>query len=185
MVLNNVKMQYQSDPDFKDLIMCQIPWQRDKKGHLDPDTIGEFFCRNTAELNMFNLFNVGKKYIDIGKLNELIIKHNGYYYLYHLNLNGGDIDKTYKSMEKLKLIGKESYVIPAVINWILGIKEEIKNYSGEINIKSPNEFYMIKTPYGDTGHYSMIYKPDRSYIDSYDGNPKKPLTILDIIKVVF
>jgi hypothetical protein len=137
-------------------------------------------CLLTAKLNAFNLFNAGKKYLNIKELNDLMIKHKGYLCLFYLDKNNGDIELTKKDC-----FGKESFQIPEVINWILGIKSESKNYIGSIDIKSINDYYIIKTKYNETGHYSLICKPDRSYIDSYDGKIKQPTTILDIIKITF
>lgn len=188
MIIDGVKMQYQSMDDCAYDIMCSPPWQRytigKNKGMIDPDYIIEFFCRNTAEANIRNLY-FKEDFMTLKNLNEKIIEFNGYYYLYWLNKNKGNIENTYNDMKKNGLIGKESYVIPSVVNWILGIKKEIPNWKGAIDVKSKNEFFMIKTPFNTTGHYSMIYKNNLDYIDSFDGEKKTPEKILDIIKIIF
>ncbi len=173
MKINGVEMQYQTN-EFSNEIMTNPEYQK------QPDTIKMYGCLLTAKLNAFNLFNKDKKYLNIKELNDLMIKHKGYLYLFYLDKNQGDIEKTKKDC-----FGKESFQIPEVINWILGIKSESKNYTGLIDIKNINDYYIIKTAFQNTGHFSLICKPDRSYIDSYDGKIKQPTTILDIIKITF
>ncbi len=173
MKINGVEMQYQTN-EFANEIMTFPKWQN------QPDIIKMYGCLLTAKLNAFNLFNAGKKYLNIKELNDLMIKHKGYLYLFYLDKNNGDIEKTKKDC-----FGKESFQIPEVINWILGIKSEIKNYSGLIDIKSINDYFIIKTPFQSTGHFSLIYDINKSYINSYDGKKKQPTTILDIIKITF
>jgi hypothetical protein len=175
MKINGVEMQYQSDPRYSKLVMTHPAWQK------EPDTIGQYGCLLTAKLNAFNLFNKDKLYLTIEQLNDLIIKHKGYKYLFYLEHNQGDLEKTKKDC-----FGKESFQIPETVNWILGINNEEKKYTGKIDILSKNDYYIIKTKYQDTGHYSLIVKEDKSYLDSYDGIIKPgTTTILDIIKITF
>lgn len=180
-IIQNVKMQYQSDPNYKDLIMTYPSYQN------KPDTIGKFFCLGCTKLNAFNLFNKDnsdKPFMTIKELNDKIIEMNGYSYLFYMNLFKGDINKVRKACE-----GKESYQLPEVVNSILGIKSEEKKYLGKIDIASKNDYYIIKTEYNETGHYSLIISKDLDYIDSYDGLKKNPYVkqqkILDIIKITF
>ncbi len=181
MKINNVEMQYQTN-DFRNEIMTFPKWQ-DK-----PDYIIQYGCLLCAKLNAYNLFNKDKKYLNIKQFNDLIIKHNGYFYLSYLAKNLGDINKTKNEMIKEKTLGKESYQISAIVNWILGIKNESNNQI-KIDLNPEEDFYIIKTKYNETGHYSLIINVKMDYFDSYDGKIKNPYTnqkqILDIIKITF
>jgi hypothetical protein len=172
MKIDNIEMQYQTN-EYADLIMTAPKWQT------SPDRIRQYGCLLCAKLNAFNLFNKDKKYLNIKEFNDLIIKHKGYNYLFYLDHNQGDLDKTKKDC-----FGKESFQIPTIINWILGIKEEQNNYTGKIDIDSKNDYYIIKTVFQTTGHYSLIVSGEgNSYFDSYDGKIKTPTMFLDIVHI--
>jgi hypothetical protein len=174
MRLFGIDIAYQTDPLYMNEIMTYPSYQT------SPDIIKQYGCLLCAKLNAYNLFNKDKIHLTIKDFNELIKKHNGYNYLFYMNHNNNDIEKTKKDC-----FGKESFQIPAVINWILGIKEEYSKYQGIIDIESANDYYIIKTPFQNTGHYSLVIEADKTYLDSYDGQIKHPTTILDIIKITF
>lgn len=184
MRINNVLMQYQNN-EFKHEIMTSPEWQRyskgKNKGELDPDYIYEFACLDAAKLNCYNLFNKDKKqYMTLGELNQKLIKNNGYFYYFYKEQFKGDMTKVKKAC-----IGKESFVVQSVINELLGIKKEIRNYYGIIDLKPEDIFYLVRTPYQGTGHYSMVLQKNLTYLDSFDGRQKKANHILEVIKLIF
>jgi hypothetical protein len=175
MLINNILMQYQNDPLYAGEIMTSPIYQK------NPDYIRDWGCLLVAKLNAYNLFNKNKNYLNIKQLNDLMIKHKGYNYLFYMSHNHGDVEKTKKDC-----FGRESFQIPAIINWILSIKNEANNWTGKIDINSINDYFIIKTKYKTTGHFSLVVSgDDNAYLDSYDGNIKHPTTIYDIIKITF
>jgi hypothetical protein len=93
MKLYGIDIAYQTDPLYAKEIMTSPPWQKkfnrdgSLKNELDPDYIEEYGCLLCAKLNAYNLFNKNKKFLTIKQLNDLIIKHKGYNYLFFLEKN--------------------------------------------------------------------------------------------------
>jgi hypothetical protein len=179
----------QFDPKWRNEIMTCPTWQRYSKGtlkdDLDPDTWGEFGCLNTALLNCFNDFYIQD--MTPKDLNNIIKINNGYEYL-KAKENFND-----KLSIKNACIGRESFIVWNVIKKILIIKDIIRNYEGIIDILGlANEYFIIKVPFQETGHYSNLIKcPTKKvddlveYFDVYDGKIKKPVKVLEIIKIIF
>lgn len=176
--INGVEMQWQADAKHCFEVMTSPIWQKTSDGNLDPDLIYEYGCKITAFLNCHNLF-FKPAFMELKKLNEEIKKRNGYYYLYYKQQN-----KTIKEQKELCL-GKESFVITSILQSILNIKKVIVDYKGKVDIKVPNEFFVVRTKYLGTGHYSMAIKNNLTYVDSYDGKIKIPNNILRVDKLIF
>jgi hypothetical protein len=167
MTINSIEMQYQSHPDNKPLIICTPPWQKiinnKAKTIYDPDTIGEFGCLTCAKVNARNLFYTNY-WMSIKEANQLIIDNDGYEFLYQMSLSN-DLDEV-----KAKCLGRESYQIPAIVNPLFNIKKERDFVArDQIQIHIPNKFYIIKTKFQNTGHYSLLINEKLDYFDSYDG----------------
>jgi len=174
MIIDKIKIQFQSDTNYADEIMTFPVWQN------KPDTIKQYGCLLCAKLNAYNFFNKDCDFMNIKQFNDKIIKNKGYNYLYFMDLFNGNENKT-----KAECYGKESFQRPDIINNILGIIKEQKNYTSKIDIKSKYNFYILKSKFQDTGHYSLIIQNDKLCVDSYDGNLKYFNEILDIIKITF
>ena len=177
-MFGGIKIQYQSDPDFGSLVMEHPVWQ------LEPDTIKQYFCWNTALVNCYNHFHYNiikdNKYMDLRDMNDAMIANKGYRYLHDIDLG---VDKAIKLCYNC-----EAESLSEVQDGILGIQEQIHNYTGEVNIEIPNEYYVIVTPFKDTGHYSWLTNMSGKlahYIDSYDGKLKTTDKWLQIIKIIF
>ncbi|RPJ58255.1 MAG: hypothetical protein EHM12_08200 [Dehalococcoidia bacterium] len=180
MKLNDVEMQYQLN-EFKDEIMTNPVYQKHSNGKDDPDYIYEFGCNLVMKLNMYNLYNKGKDYMTIKQLNDKIKAEKGYAYLYWMDFYNGDIEKV-----KKKCLGEESFVLPEVINRILGIKRtEHLNVKYPIDITIENVFYGVRTLFNETGHYSMVVNNHLDYLDSYDGKIKAGKNILNLYSFEF
>jgi hypothetical protein len=175
MNIQDIEMQCQSDPRYKDEIMTFPKWQ------VAPDKIGDYGCLLTAKLNCFNLFNRNKKYLTLKELNDLMIKKNGYNYLFYMKLFNNDEKKS-----KAVCYQQESCSIPIILNEILGIKDEVQLTAGShIDIENPNYYYIVRTMYKNTGHYSMVVRDNLMYLDSYDCKIKLPENILNIYRLQF
>lgn len=174
MKINGIEMQYQSDPRYSNEVMTFPKWQP------LPDRIGDYGCLVTAKLNCFNLFKKDKKHYNLKELNDILIQNFGYKYLYYMRLLGNDLN-----LVKKECFQKESETVNEVINLILGIKHEEYVYTEKIDISIPNIFYIVRTIYQNTGHYSMVLDNDLSYCDSYNAKYHKPENILNIIKITF
>lgn len=183
MIINGVEMQYQLN-EFANEIMTSPPWQKYHHGKLkrglDPDYIFEYGCLLTAKLNCYNLFHKDYEYMNLKQLNNKMIDQKGYFFLYLLEKYAGDLIKT-----KDACFGKESFSIRETLNGILGIIHEKEIWKDQIDILSKNKYYIIRTPYQGTGHYSMIIDSHCSYIDSYSGKIELPKEILNIYEITF
>lgn len=174
MELNGVMMQYQSDPLFANEIMTFPEWQK------KPDIIKDFGCLLIAKLNCRNLFFKNINYMTIQQLNDKMQIFKGYYYDYFKMKYPNNI-----SLQKKYCFGKESFAKRNILNHILCIENEISEYTGHINIASKNDFYIVRTKYEKTGHYSMVIDDSLAYLDSYDGKVKNGENILDVYKITF
>ncbi len=165
---------YQRHKDSQNLIMTYPKWQN------KPDLIQDFGCLLIAYLNAYNKKN--NRNMSVRELNDLVIKNKGYNYLKWFDFYNGDLDKTKKAC-----LNTESFLIPEVINKILDITEVKRNYNEIIDIKHPLHYYIIRTKYNDTGHYSLITSKTLKYFDSYDGVYKTPYVkdILEVIRITF
>lgn len=177
-MFGGIKIQYQSDPDFANEVMEHPVWQ------MQPDTIIQYFCWNTALINCFNHYhkNILKddKYIDIKDMNDAMIANRGYKYLADITLG---VEKAMQLCYR-----HEAESLSNVQDSILDIKEQIHSYTGNIDISVPNEYYVIVTPFKDTGHYSWLTSISgilAHYIDSYDAILKTTDKWLEIIKIIF
>ena len=168
------RFYYQTEKENQNIIMTHPHWQP------KPDTIGEYGCLLIAKLNAYNhKFNQDKQ---VKELNDEVIANKGYEYLNWLNFYNGDIAKT-----KVACFGKESFLVREVINRLLNIKGEERNYTGVIDIQSPTDYYIIRTKHKNTGHYSLVIDKDMKYFDSYDGKTITPQKrdILEVIRIRF
>ena len=169
MRIDGIKMQKQIDCND---IMTFPMWQR------VPDRVSQYGCLLTAKLNCRNLY-FHDTFLSLNELNQNMIEKRGYYYLYYL-YKYCDVDKA-----KKECFQRESYAIKKILNDILNIKKEKEIKAKDVDLKSSNDFFIVRTEYGDTGHYSMVVRSDLSYLDSYDGKIKKPEEILNIYKITF
>jgi len=169
---NGIDYYTQTDIRWKNEVMTHAEWQ-DK-----PDIINDYFCLNTSLLNWYNdFFNENLTPKD---LNNLLIKNNGYEYL-----KAKDIFKGNRNAMYAACYNRESYVVWYVIQSLLKIKQIVRNYTGKINLSVNNEYYIIKVPYLGTGHYCNIISSQLDYFDVYDGKIKKPVKVLEVIKIIF
>lgn len=187
MKINEIEMQYQIKEDCRNVIMTLPIYQRymngDLKDKLDPDYIVEWGCFNCAGVNIYNHYHghylKDGKYLTIEQFVKLMKEKKGYEYDYWMDFYKGDIDKVKKACE-----GNEANSRQEVFDEILGIKSRDNDYKGAIEISVPNFYYIIKTPYSNTGHYSMLLDSNYRYFDSYDGKIKTASNFLKIIKVI-
>jgi len=172
------RFYYQSEIENKNIIMTHPKWQ------IKPDTIGDFGCLLIAKLNAYNcMFSQDKK---VKELNDEIIANRGYEYLRQCEVWRVESGVNYEQVKKA-CFGKESFLVSEVINKLLKIESEERNYTGMINIQSPIDFFLIRTKYLNTGHYSLIVNRDMKYFDSYNGVMKTPekQNILEVIRIRF
>lgn len=178
--INNVEMQFQSDKRFKNMIMTNPSYQD------IPDYFGAYGCLLTAHTNCYNHYNLTVKnnnnFFTLEYVNNKMIENNGYAYLYYKSLYNNDINKI-----KQSCFGKEAHTLFTVLDKILNIKERVDNYTNKIDITIPNVYYIIKTKYKDTGHYSWLISDTNKYVDSYDAIIKQASKdqILKITKIIF
>jgi hypothetical protein len=170
------RLQTQNSEINKNLIMTHPAWQ-DK-----PDLIGQYGCLLVAKCNAFNMYKKNSALLTVRNLNKLIIDRKGYNYLYHMDIFNGDLDKVRK-----ECFNKESFQIHPIVNSILGIEKEERKYMGLVDINSLKDYFIIKTKYKNTGHYSLIMRSNLYYWDSYNGGLVKPFAddVLEIIKITF
>lgn len=174
-------VQYQSDPMFSSLVMEHPVWQK------DPDTVLQYFCWNVAKINCYNHYHEkivkDGHFVSIEDMNEAMIADKGYLYLDAMKRCNGNTEEA-----KKLCLNREAESISSVQNFILDIKEEFHDYKGNIDLNVPNEYYIVKTPFQSSGHYSWllgVYDGVVKYLDSYDGVVRTTKTWLDIIKIVF
>ena len=175
MNIHNVEMQFQSDSRLARLEICRPPWQKyfrgSMKGMDDPDYFGEFGCYGTAGVNCYNDFNKGlKPFMSIKDYNALMIQKKGYEFVYYLDVCHGDLDEV-----KKKCLNRESFLRPVIFAQILGIKNILDIAMKDVNLVkflNPNYYYVIKTAYQNTGHYSRVLNDKLEWLDSYDGKIK-------------
>jgi hypothetical protein len=177
MKINGVEMQIQYG--CKEIMTSPV-YQRTKKGNLDPDYIEEFGCLLIAKLNCRNLFYKSQSYMTIQELNKQMRERKGYYYLMFMDIYNHNIKKV-----KEACFGQESFARKLVLNDILGIKKEKEVILKDVNIRSKNDYYYVRTRYKDTGHYSLLLNEKGKHFDSYDGQQVKGKEILNIYQITF
>jgi hypothetical protein len=175
---NGLDYFLQSNSKWKDETMTFPEWQK------EPDTWGLYGCLGTSSLNIYNDFF--KDDVTPTILNENLKKEFGYNYLYYKNL--------YKN--NMKAVYEACYLSESKLRWdvlarLLKIKIFIREWNGLIDLRPTNEYFLIKVPYKKTGHWCFIVscankKLDSiKYFDVYDGFVKKPVNVLEIIKIIF
>ena len=176
MKINNIDMQTQKDEPVRNQIMTYPVWQS------SPDYFYQYGCLLTAKCNCYNLYFKDRSYKTLQQLNQEMIANLGYEYIFYQEMYKGDVEK-----QKSICFNRESYSRPETVNKILGIISEGRNYTGIIDVNSVRDYFIIKTQYKNTGHYSMIVNNDKKYLDSYDGLVKTPTPdiIQEIIKITF
>jgi hypothetical protein len=184
MEIDGVKVQYQLN-EYKTDIMTSPIWQLKEDGSLDPDYIYDYACFITAGLNARNHYHKiylhKDDYMNLREFNQKMRNNEGYEYLYYKKLYSGNVE-----LMKQACYGRESFSRHEIYDNLLEIKEKVRNYTGIIDFSVPNEYFLIKTRYLNTGHYSWLIGADHKYVDSYDGKIKYANNnILEIIKVVF
>lgn len=174
MKIAGIDMEWQTKKNNSGIIMTWPIWQD------LPDQIIDYGCLLIAKLNCYNLVN--KSHKAVSWLNDLMIQKKGYMYLDAMQRYNNDAD-----IAKKHCYQRESFQIQSVINGILGIYEDERNYTGDIDISSPSYYYLVKTKYRETGHWSMIISSSKKYLDSYDGMIKEPREkdILEIRRLGF
>lgn len=147
-----MKLYTQADQRWESDIMT-FPKHQNK-----PDTLKQYGCLVTALCNAYNCFNFSKhKELTPKQLNELLHIKKGYAYLKNENCKKGN----------------ESFLLWDVVKPILGITDKANNYKGKIDIKHVYDYYIARTVYKDTGHYSLVVGKNMTkqliVFDSYTG----------------
>lgn len=170
MQVGKIILQTQLMNDNKNIIMTSPEWQK------KPDYIKDYGCLVISLLNARNLYYNSQ--IECSKfVQELRISHAFLYDYYSL--------QTYSTTELQNIVqGSESKLKLDIVEDILNCTIK-RDYQGKINIESKDKFYLIKTSYKDTGHYSLIIRSDFSYFDSYDGKVRSPSHILEVLEITF
>jgi len=183
--LFGIDISFQSDPRWSGLVLEFPTWQN------KPDTIGQFGCLLCASLNTYNHHNYITKsslpQMTVAELNQKMIDNYGYNYLYWMHEYAADPDCT----EKVKnaCYGREAFLLPNVLDKILGIKQRI-NFTGVVDLAPVNEYYLLHTNFMNTeaGHWSWLVNNDgQTIVDSWDGVKRtySKDKVLGIIKLVF